>query len=85
MNNKVLVNLSVPEISSSYDVYLPINKKIGTIIVLLNKAINELSGGEYNFDSNNSLYNVETKARYDADVLLYNTDIRNGAKLLLIS
>ena len=85
MNNKVLVNLSVPEISSSYDVYLPINKKIGTIIVLLNKAINELSGGEYNFDGNNSLYNVETKARYEADVLLYNTDIRNGTKLLLVS
>ena len=85
MDNKVLVSLFVPEIGKNYDIYLPVNKKIGNIIILLNKAINELSNGNYKLDSNNLLYNVETKQIYNPDILLANTNIRNGTKLLLIS
>lgn len=85
MNNKVLVNLFVPEIGNNYDIYLPVNKKIGNIIVLLNKAVNELTGGSYKLDNSNLLYNIETKKIYESDILLANTDIRNGTKLLLIS
>ena len=85
MDNKVLVSLFVPEIGKNYDIYLPVNKKIGNIIILLNKAINELSNGNYKLDSNNLLYNVETKQIYNPDMLLAYTNIRNGTKLLLIS
>ena len=85
MDNKVLVNLFVPEISMSYDVYLPVNKKMGNIIILLNRAISEISDGRYMVNANNMLYNIETKVAYNPDVLLANTDIRNGTKLLLIS
>ena len=47
MKNKVLVDLIVPEIDEEYSVYLPINKKIGNIIILLNKAIYELTNGDF--------------------------------------
>ena len=47
MKNKVLVELVVPTIESSFDVYLPINKRIGNIITLLNKTVSELSEGCY--------------------------------------
>ena len=43
MKNKVLVELIVPQIDEKYNVYIPINKKIGNVIVLLNKAISELT------------------------------------------
>ena len=43
MENKVLVKLLVPEIDEEYDIFLPVNKKIGNIINLLIKAVNELS------------------------------------------
>ena len=82
MNNKVLVELIVPEIDRIFDIYLPINKKIGNIIILLNKAIHELN--ENHIKTSNSLYNRETSERYDIDTLLYNTDIRNGTTLILI-
>lgn len=85
MDDKVLVKLIVPEIDTSYDVYLPINKKMGNIIILLNRAVNELSFGSFPLSVNNKLYNVETNLKYQADVLLYNTDIRNGTRLVLIS
>lgn len=85
MKNKVLVSLSVPEIDKKYDIYLPINKKIGNIINLLNKTINELTDGEYILSNSNSLYNVVTKEKYSSDVLLANTNIRNGTLLVLLS
>ena len=85
MQNKVLVSLSVPEIDQSFDLYLPVNKKIGNIINLLNKSISELTDGEYEVSSCNSLYNVTTKQKYESDILLANTDIRNGTQLVLLS
>ena len=85
MNNKVLVNVTVPEINKSFDVKLPINKKLGNIIILLNKAIHEMSNGKYPLSQSNTLYNVITQEYYQSDVLLINTDIRNGTLLVLIS
>ena len=85
MDNKVLVNLAVPEVGKTYDLYLPVNRKIGNIIILLNKAINELTNGEFPIASNNGLFNADTKETYNPDVLLINSNIRNGTKLILIS
>ena len=85
MNNKVFVKLIVPEIDKTYDVYLPINKKIGNICNLLNKAIAEITLEELPISSNNILYNSITKERYSPDILLANTSIRNGSILVLLS
>ena len=85
MKNKVLINLYIPEVDRRYDIYLPINKKIGNIINLLNKAISELTDGEYIISNSNSLYNVVTKEKYSSDILLANTNIRNGTQLVLLS
>ena len=81
LNNKVLVNIIVPEINQKYDVFLPVNKKIGSIIRLVNKSINELTNEPIVFKH---LYNAETKELYDYDVLLINSKIRNGSKLILL-
>lgn len=85
MNNKVLVELTVPEIEKTFTVYLPVNKKIGNIIILLNKAIHELSDGEIILSNSNILYNGETGELYQSDVLLINTNIRNGTRLILLT
>lgn len=84
MKNKVLVELIVPTIEKSFDIYLPINKRIGSIITLLNKTIQELSEDCYKGDSTTSLYNRETSEKYNVNTLLYNTDIRNGTTLILL-
>ncbi len=84
MKNKVLVELIVPTIESSFNIYLPINKRIGNIIGLLNKTIAELSDECYEGNNNTCLYNRETSQKYDVNTLLYNTDIRNGTTLILL-
>ena len=73
MNNKVIVKLIVPEIDKIYDVYLPINKKIGNIINLLNQTISELTSNELELSNCNSLYNGKTGEKYISDILLYHT------------
>ena len=85
MKNKVLVKLIIPEIDQEYDVILPINKKIGNIINLLNESIDELSSGELVKSKSNKLYNAITNEKYSPDILLANTNIRNGSILILIS
>lgn len=85
MKNKVLVKVIVPEIDKSFDIYLPINRKIGNIINLLNKYISEVTNGELVLSKSNKLYNSITNEKYLSDVLLANTNIRNGTILTLIS
>jgi hypothetical protein len=82
MENKVLVKLLVPEIDEEYDIFLPVNKKIGNIINLLIKAVNELSNNIFQGNNLTELCNANTGEIYEIDVLLKNTDIRNNTKLV---
>ena len=84
MKNKVLVELIIPDLDEKYDLYIPINKKVGNIIVLLNKALKELSRGVYMSSNATSIYNKMTGEQYKMDVLVRETDIRNGASLVII-
>lgn len=85
INNKVFVKLIVPEIDESYDIYLPVNKKVGNVINLLNASISEMSNGELGISKNNMLYNARTGEKYLPNTLLLNTNIRNGSVLVLLS
>lgn len=84
MNNKVLIGLIIPNLDEKYDIYLPINKKIGSIIELLQKAVFELSNGIYVATNITFLYNYETGEKYDINEIVKNTNIRNGSKLVLM-
>lgn len=84
MKNKVLVELFVPTIDEVYHLYLPVNRKIGNIIVLLNKALFELTNGAFISSDNTLLYNRMTGETYSIDVLLRDTDIRNGSRIVLV-
>ena len=84
MKNKVLVDILVPSIEEIYDVYLPVNKKIGIIIILLSRAISEFTNVVYSGDETVCLYNNITGEKYNIDAVLRVTDIRNGSTLVLM-
>ena len=81
MNNKILIELIVPEIDQRFSIFLPVNRKIGNIVTLLNKAISEIDSNH--LATGNSLYNWETGQKYEVNELLYNTNIRSGTALVL--
>lgn len=82
--NKVCVDLIVPGIEEKYNVFIPINKKTIEIIFLLNKAINEMSNGEFPMLDTLSLINADTGSVYDTDKNFLENGIVNGARLILL-
>ena len=82
--DKVLVMLYVPALEKAYDIWLPAHKKISTIIKLLVKAVNEMNDYSYTTDKMPFLYNKTTAKKYDLNLTVKETDIRNGTEVVLI-
>ena len=83
MKNKYNVQLSVPSIYKTFDIMIPTNKTVGETIFILIKALNELSNNSFNVPNNLYLYNQFDGKKYDLDVFIYDTDIKNGSFLIL--
>jgi len=83
MENKILVELFIPNIDLSLDLYIPINKRVGNIITLVAKALVEIDEN-YVISKNLVLYNRYTSNRYNPNDLVARTDLRSGASLILI-
>lgn len=81
--NKVNVDLIVPSIGERYNLFIPVNKTVGEVIVILNNTINELTGY---FPENNSLAIIDVieSVIYDPNTELINTGIKNGSILALV-
>ncbi len=82
--NDVLVKIYVPKIGEQYDIWLPTNKKVYNVIVLLVKGIGELTKGYYAPQTFPYLYDKETTQVYDINARIIDTNIRNGSELILI-
>lgn len=84
MKNKINVDILVPTINKTYNVFIPVNKTVGEIIYLLNKAINELTNNEFPITNNLTLINLYTNNLYDINYSVKNNKILNGSKLILL-
>ena len=84
MKNKINVDIFVPTIYKNYNLFIPVNKTVGEIIQLLNKAINELTDGDFPILNNLSLINLDTGMIYSDEISIKNNKIFNGARLGLI-
>jgi len=84
MKNKILVEIVVPDIEEKYNVYIPVNRKIGNVVILLCKAIGEMTNGSYTYYGSNSLYDSDTGEFYCVDDMVRNTKMRNGSRLILM-
>lgn len=83
-NNKVLIELYLPIFEKKYDIFIPINKRVGTIKQLIEKALSENSDIDYKIVEGTNLYSKDTGIVYDVQFLVKDTDIRNGSKLVLV-
>lgn len=80
LDNKVLVNLHILSLGKDYEVYLPVNEKIGVISRLLNSTMFDSSNNNKSF----VLFNADTGVTYENNILVRNTDIKNGSRLILL-
>lgn len=82
--NKILIELEIPLIEKSYDLYVPINKRIGTIKQLIENALVELTDGAYEIKPETNFYSKETGQIYDVNKNVRDTDLKNGSRIILI-
>lgn len=85
MKNKVLVKLIVPELDSTYDIFIPVNEVIWKIKKLIVKSVSDLSGGVLKTNKEYTLINKLTSKPYPNNTTVINTDIRNATELILLS
>lgn len=83
-NNKILLEVFIPLIEEEYDIFVPINKNIGTIKKIIEKGIQELSDKGYQIREDFNLYSKESGAMYDVNSKLIDTDLKNGSRIILI-
>lgn len=84
MKNKILIGLCVPLIEKNYDIYIPVNKKIGTIKKLIEECLVELTDGSYKIKEDSNFYSKETGQIYDVNKSVRETDLKNGSRIILI-
>jgi len=82
--NKILVYIYIPIIEQKYDLFIPINRKIGFIKRMIAKSVIELSKGDYCVNNELKLINKKTNHVYDDNLFVIDTDIRNGCRLVLL-
>lgn len=82
--NKILVVVYVPKIEMEYEVFIPINRKIGTIKKLIVQAIDELSNQNLNSYESLKLYENDTGNLLPNNIYVKNSNLSNGTKLVLI-
>ena len=84
MNNKILVELEIPLIEKKYDLFIPINKKIGTIKTLIENSLFELTDEAYVPKNDTNFYSKETGEIFDVNKTVRDTNLKNGSRIILI-
>ena len=82
--NKILIELEIPLIEKNYDLFVPINKKIGTIKKLIEESLVELTDGAYTPSEASQFYSKETGNIYDVNQSVRDTDLKNGSRIILM-
>ena len=82
--NKILISIEIPNIEKKYDLFIPINKKIGTIKRLIEEALVDLTDKAYKPKESSNFYSKETGIIYDVNQTVRDTDLKNGSKIVLL-
>ncbi len=82
--NKILIELEIPLIEKSYDLYIPINKTLGTIKQLIEEALVEITDNAYAAKPDTNFYSKETGEIYDINKTVRETNLKNGSRIILI-
>lgn len=80
---KILVNLTIPAISESYDLLIPDFVKVRTLIPVLTQTIEELAPERYRPSGKEFLCSRESEKVLDKNTTLRDNGIQNGDHLMI--
>lgn len=82
--NKALVEVYIPAVGKSYDVYIPLNCKLHIVVKLMCDSFSKLCQDKLIPDKNSVLCDAETGIIYNLNAYVHELNIRNGSRLLFI-
>lgn len=83
MDFRVYVIIEVPILDKKYDLFVPVDRRIHDIIRSIKESDKELSQGFYEKRKLN-LYNKSNGQLYDLNLIIKNSDIKMGTRLILM-
>ncbi len=81
---KVIVEVFVPVIEKTFDVFIPLSSPMYEVTELLKKAVADLSDGLFSPNVDTALCYRESGAIVNINMTVYELGIHNGSKLMLI-
>lgn len=84
MNNKILINVYVPVLNSAYDFLIPVQLQVFEVTELIKRAVAELSEGRFIPSYDTALAFRETGTVCDINDIVFESEIKNGTKLMLV-
>ena len=82
--DKVLVEVFVPAINHSFDIFIPLQSPMYEVLELIKRAVTDMSDGRFIADNNTALCHRETGTIVNINLSVYELEICNGSKLMLI-
>ena len=78
--NKFMVNLYVLALDKHFELFVPIDEKVGNIVKLIDNSLFDNISNSKKF----TLLNLYSGSIYKNNVLVRDTDIKNETRLILI-
>lgn len=82
--DKVLVEVYVPVLDRSFDIFIPLSSPMFEVLELIKKAVKEMSDGRFIANENTAICHRENGTIININLSVYELEIRNGSKLMLI-
>lgn len=82
--DKVLVEVFVPALDHSFDIFIPQQSPMFEVLELIKKAVVEISDGRFVANANTTICHREDGSIININLSVYELEIRNGSKLMLI-
>lgn len=82
--DKVLVEIFVPVLDRSFDIFIPLQSPMYEVLELIKKAVKEMSDGRFVVNENTTICHREDGTIININLSVYELEIRNGSKLMLI-
>lgn len=84
MNEKALVEITVPAAGTTFDVYIPLASRMSDVLELVSDALSELTDGKYKATKDAVLCDADSGIIYNVNIEVVELGIRNGSRLMLI-
>ena len=82
--DKVLIDIFLPAINRSFEVYIPLDSKFYEITHLVSKMLSELSNGLFISGDDSILYERKTGNILNINMSARQLNIKNGGNLMLL-